>query len=360
MKHMKRTLCTLLSLALAACLFALPAAAADEPAWKAAYRDVINKNTDQRGAVCQLADFNLDGTPELIIGALPGTGLFSVIEHAFTFRDGAAAELSVGDKYLKLGSIDGPYSLYRNDSTGATRIEGIFVVRVDLGTSSQAAADYTLDGSVFNYKCTFVAGNEGGEKTYYIGDKAVSAAQYDSAYNSRNDGWTKLDFPVSSIRYSGKLTSAQIDELLNGYTAGPVLAQASTQSLSIDGEAVSGAAAAYNIGGSNYFKLRDLAMLLTNTGAKFEVGYDAAANQITLTTGQSYTPAGAELADGDTSSQLGSPLSSSVYIDGESVSLTGYNINGNNYFKLRDLGGALGFEVGWDEAARTVTVTTGE
>ena len=49
-----------------------------------------------------------------------------------------------------------------------------------------------------------------------------------------------------------------------------------------------------------------------------------------------------------------------MYIDGESVSLTGYNINGKNYFKLRDLGGALGFEVGWDEAARTVTVTTGE
>lgn len=357
MKHMKRTLCALLSLALAACLFALPAAAADEPAWQAAYRTVIGKNTDEWGAVCQLADFDLDGVPELIIGGVPGSGLFSVIQHAFTYRDGAAVEVSVPDEYLKLGSS---YELYRNDSTGAVRVEGKYVLRAGAGSSASVTADYSFDGGSFNYESTFVVSEDMGTKTCYVGDKTVSAAQYDSAYNARNNGWTKLDFPVSSIRYSGKLTSAQIDELLNGYTAGPVLAQASTQSLSIDGEAVSGAAAAYNIGGSNYFKLRDLAMLLTNTGAKFEVGYDAAANQITLTTGQSYTLAGAELAAGDTSSQLGSPLSSSVYIDGESVSLTGYNINGNNYFKLRDLGGALGFEVGWDEAARTVTVTTGE
>ena len=37
---------------------------------------------------------------------------------------------------------------------------------------------------------------------------------------------------------------------------------------------------AYNIEGSNYFKLRDLAYVLNGTDKQFEVGWDAAANAI--------------------------------------------------------------------------------
>ena len=37
---------------------------------------------------------------------------------------------------------------------------------------------------------------------------------------------------------------------------------------------------------------------------------------------------------------------------------TAYNIGGNNYFKLRDLGQALGFNVTWDDATRTVSILT--
>jgi hypothetical protein len=39
--------------------------------------------------------------------------------------------------------------------------------------------------------------------------------------------------------------------------------------------------------------------------------------------------------------------SSKVYLDGVPVSLTVYNIGGSNYFKLRDIGQALDFEVDW-------------
>ena len=35
-----------------------------------------------------------------------------------------------------------------------------------------------------------------------------------------------------------------------------------------------------------------------------------------------------------------------------------YNIGGNNYFQLRELGGLLGFAVGYDPATRTMTITT--
>ena len=40
-----------------------------------------------------------------------------------------------------------------------------------------------------------------------------------------------------------------------------------------------------------------------------------------------------------------------IYVDGASVELEAYNINGSNYVKLRDVGAAVNFEVYWDGAA---------
>ncbi len=41
-----------------------------------------------------------------------------------------------------------------------------------------------------------------------------------------------------------------------------------------------------------------------------------------------------------------------IYVDGEQVSLTAYNIGGNNYVMLRDIGQAVGFNVYWDGAVQ--------
>ena len=38
-----------------------------------------------------------------------------------------------------------------------------------------------------------------------------------------------------------------------------------------------------------------------------------------------------------------------ILLNGQEIQLTGYTINGNNYFKLRDLGKALNFYVGWSK-----------
>ena len=45
-----------------------------------------------------------------------------------------------------------------------------------------------------------------------------------------------------------------------------------------------------------------------------------------------------------------------ILVDGEEVRLTAYNINGNNYVMLRDVGKAVGFEVYWDGDAKCVQV----
>lgn len=45
-----------------------------------------------------------------------------------------------------------------------------------------------------------------------------------------------------------------------------------------------------------------------------------------------------------------------VQMDGQIVKIEGYNIKDNNYFKLRDLGKLLDFEVSFDAASNTVTI----
>ena len=45
-----------------------------------------------------------------------------------------------------------------------------------------------------------------------------------------------------------------------------------------------------------------------------------------------------------------------IYVDGQEVRLTAYNINGNNYVMLRDVGKTVGFEVYWDSDAKCVQV----
>lgn len=45
-----------------------------------------------------------------------------------------------------------------------------------------------------------------------------------------------------------------------------------------------------------------------------------------------------------------------ILVDGQEVRLTAYNINGNNYVMLRDVGKTVGFEVYWDGDAKCVQI----
>ena len=60
-----------------------------------------------------------------------------------------------------------------------------------------------------------------------------------------------------------------------------------------------------------------------------------------------------------------SPTASTVYINGEAKAFEAYNIDGNNYFKLRDLAFVLNgtekqFEVGYDNDTRVIALTSGK
>lgn len=115
---------------------------------------------------------------------------------------------------------------------------------------------------------------------------------------------------------------------------------------------------AYNINNNNYFKLRDLAFILSGSKAQFEVEWDSAANAIKLTSGRPYTPVGGEMVGKGAINKVGKLTKSAVYLDGKQVSFTAYNIDNNNYFKLRDIGQALDFSVEWNGVRQSIEIDT--
>ncbi len=128
------------------------------------------------------------------------------------------------------------------------------------------------------------------------------------------------------------------------------------QALKVNGEAA--AFEIYNIDGSNYFKLRDVACLLNGTGSQFSVEYDAASHGIVCNTGKAYVPVGGEAQPGADKSETAAVSTHSLTVDGKSVQLSAFNIGGNNFFKLRELGEALNFDVDYDAATRTMLITS--
>jgi hypothetical protein len=115
---------------------------------------------------------------------------------------------------------------------------------------------------------------------------------------------------------------------------------------------------AYNIGGFNFFKLRDLAYAVNGTNKQFSVDWDAANNAISLTSGKPYVPAGGEMAQGAGTAMTATPTTSRVFLDGAELNLTAYNIGGNNFFRLRDIMRELDIGVTWNAATSTIGIDT--
>lgn len=127
-------------------------------------------------------------------------------------------------------------------------------------------------------------------------------------------------------------------------------------SVIVDGKQV--AFDAYNIDGSNYFKLRDLAKVVSGTQKQFDVSWDDANKAINLISGSAYTAVGGELATGSAAAMKATANTSPIFKDKVAVKLTAYHINGNNYFKLRDIGQAFNFAVTWDAATNCINIDT--
>lgn len=126
-----------------------------------------------------------------------------------------------------------------------------------------------------------------------------------------------------------------------------------TSQIYVDGKELQ--MAAYTINQSNYFKLRDLAYVLSGTGKQFNVSWDSARGAVEIQTGRAYTPSGQEMTP---AVQTGTAVPSlgTFVCDGEEIRLTAYQIGGNNFVKLRDVGALLDFAVEWNAASGAIAI----
>ena len=125
--------------------------------------------------------------------------------------------------------------------------------------------------------------------------------------------------------------------------------KATTQKVKLDGKDV--VIYGYNIDGYNYFKLRDLAAVLKDTKAKFGVEYKDA--MVTLTKGSDYKVAETDQKEVKAMSK-GMLTNDKVMVGDKALTATAYKVDDSNYYKLRDLGEALGFGVDYDKATNSV------
>ena len=115
---------------------------------------------------------------------------------------------------------------------------------------------------------------------------------------------------------------------------------------------------AYNINGNDYFKIRDIAKMMEGTSKIFDIEYDAGTNSINMIGYFDYTEVGGELAKGDGIEKTAYSSSAFLTYDGVPVSVACYNIDGNNYFKLRDVTDALDCRVEWNIRNNVINIIT--
>ena len=129
--------------------------------------------------------------------------------------------------------------------------------------------------------------------------------------------------------------------------------KATTQKVKLDGKDV--VIYGYNIDGYNYFKLRDLAAVLKDSQAKFGVEYKDGV--VTLTKAADYKVAESDQKEVKAMSK-GMLTNDKVLVGDKTLTATAYKVDDSNYYKLRDLGKELGFGVGYDEATKSVLLTS--
>lgn len=130
------------------------------------------------------------------------------------------------------------------------------------------------------------------------------------------------------------------------------IAYPSTQNVLVDGTPIEFQCYALkdSAGNStNFIRLRDVADILDGTTAQFDVTWDGAVN---IVTGQGYAPNGTERTTPFEGERKYEDATATTLVNGKAQSIRAILLkddggNGYTYYKLRDLGKALGFEVDW-------------
>lgn len=125
--------------------------------------------------------------------------------------------------------------------------------------------------------------------------------------------------------------------------------------LSLDGQAVK--VNGYVIKGSNYFRIRDIAAIVSSTDRKFDVGFDKDQNMVSIELGKAYSGSKDPFTPKNSKAK-GESRETTCLVDNHQYPLESVLIDGNNYVKLRDLGDLVGFSVDYDKDKGEVVIKT--
>ena len=191
------------------------------------------------------------------------------------------------------------------------------------------------------------------------------------------------------VQQPSGIAFSSLQDVLDGTATGPVAANPVHVNMRINDRAMT--VPAFNIGGNNYFRIRDIANMMMSTSAEFDVGWDGRA--ILLYMGERimsddgvfdpgltvapalrgtaiirhYPVAISDVAGSYLLAYAEEPLVAEVELPsgisgmpgtGREVTPLHFNINGYNFFMLREMGEILGFNVDWDASTNTILINT--
>ena len=267
-------------------------------------------------------------------------GVTTIEDHAF-YHCTNLASLTLPDSLTTIGT----HAFEFCNLTSVTIPQNVTTIKNSAFANCGSLASVTIPSSVTSIENYAFNGCTALKDIYYGGTEAQWKAI------KIEDGYFGYFFPGTiTVHYNGTTTPTQPQQ-----PAAETIASPTNDKLEVNGAAQD--PTVYKIGGSNYFKIRDVAAVLNGTEKQFAVGYSG--GKVTVTSGQPYEATGKELAGAPAAAKEASPSKDAIVIDGVETGLTVYKIGGSNYFKLRDLGKALNFYVGW-EAGRGVYIETGK
>lgn len=193
-------------------------------------------------------------------------------------------------------------------------------------------------------------------KLILVGDK-LTATRILKSDVSPYANLTYVDKVSSNLLVDGYPNRSKIFEFVSSYDmVNEISAVRSSANIEVDGRTV--LVDGYSVNNSNYFKVRDIAMLVRNTNCKFNVEWNSQIEAIDIFTNSDYVVIGGELSGEIEQDMNVVENSTPIYVDGIQRAITAYNINGSSYFKIRDLADAIGFEVLWDGDTQTISIET--
>ena len=315
----------LITVMILTCLFCGIEASAANENWRDPFVTRIMKTIAQNPQCTDvvLTDLDRNGIPEAFVLK---KGAFGSIEAGFTMHDNVITDIETPSNIIG-ECLENIEVFVKNDT----------YIFVGLEVPRYAS-------SVFYYKLT-------------LENNKLNATRINKNDVSPYANIAYVDKYSSNLLENGYPNRNKILDFILSYdVVNDISATRSVANLLVDGKTV--AINGYTVNNSNYFKIRDIAMLLRNTSCKFNVEWESNLNAIRIYPNTNYVVIGGELSNDIENEMNVAQSDTPIYVNDRKTAITAYNINGSSYFKIRDIGDAVGFDIWWDGDSQTINITT--